>query len=188
MDSETTTSFPEKSPDERLGELMLYIAAKCESTSNFSATKLNKILYFSDFVYYQRTGQPVTGSEYIKEKYGPVPKRLLPIRKKLVANKEAAIKKSTTISGLEQHRLIPLREPDLTKFSAAEIDVVDRVIAACNDQNAKQLSELSHDRVWRIAEMGQPIPYEAVFVSDDNPTAEDVKRGIQLIEERKWSV
>ena len=35
--------------DERLGELILYVADKCADDPRFGATKLNKILWWSDF-------------------------------------------------------------------------------------------------------------------------------------------
>jgi hypothetical protein len=183
-----TVSFPDKSPDTRLGELMLYIAGKCEQHQNFNATKLNKILYFADFLSYSRTGQAITGAEYVKQEHGPVPKRLLPIRKRLVERGEAAVKKVATVGGYEQHRLVPLREPDLSRFSGPEIDFVNKVILFFAGHNAKEVSEMSHNRIWRVAAMGQPIPYEAVFVSDENPTEEDNQRARKLIRQRGWVV
>jgi hypothetical protein len=40
-----TYKFDEYNSDERLQELILYIAEKCEEDPTFGATKLNKILY-----------------------------------------------------------------------------------------------------------------------------------------------
>ena len=137
---------------------------------------------------YSRTGEPITGSEYIKQKNGPIPKRLVPVREKLESKKEAAIQKNRTLSGYEQHRLVALREPDLSYFSAEQIVFVDKVIAALESHNASQVSDLSHNRIWRVASMDESIPYEAVFVSDENPNAEDTKRAQVLIKKHKWAV
>jgi len=38
---------------------------------------------------------------------------------------------------------------------------VDKVITALEAHNATQVSELSHNRIWRVASMGESIPYEA---------------------------
>jgi hypothetical protein len=38
-------------------------------------------VFYADFVSYGRSGKPVTGAEYIKQEFGPTPKRLLPVRK-----------------------------------------------------------------------------------------------------------
>ena len=168
---------------------MLYIAQKCSFDPKFGATKLNKILYFADFVAFQRTGEPITGAEYVKQKNGPIPKRLIPVRKKLEAKKDAAVQKNKTLAGAyEQHRLIALREPDLSQFSAEEIVLVDKVIGALESHNASQVSDLSHNRIWRVAAMDERIPYEAVFVSDENADDEDVKRAKVLIKKHAWAV
>src|SRR5437660_6974881 len=48
----------------RYKELVLYICQKCATDQKFGATKLNKILYFSDFLAYAELGEPITGFEY----------------------------------------------------------------------------------------------------------------------------
>jgi hypothetical protein len=52
MAAHPTLSFRELHPDKRLGELMLYIAKKSQFDQNFGSTKLNKILFYADFVSY----------------------------------------------------------------------------------------------------------------------------------------
>src|SRR5260370_23975101 len=77
--------------DQRFRELVLYICEKCATDPKFGATKLNKILYFSDFLAYGNFGEPITGFEYQREKNGPVPKRLLPIRNAMIQSGELAV-------------------------------------------------------------------------------------------------
>jgi len=36
--------------DRKFQELLLYVAARCEGAPTFGATKLNKILFFADFL------------------------------------------------------------------------------------------------------------------------------------------
>ena len=75
MAGKITYEFPEMRPDERLRELILYIALKCESDARFNATRLNKILFYADFVSFANTGKPVTGAAYKAIDRGPVPSR-----------------------------------------------------------------------------------------------------------------
>lgn len=182
-----TVSFPERHPDKRLGELMLYIAKKSQFDHNFGGTKLNKILFYADSVSYSRSGKPITGAEYIKQEFGPTPKRLLPVRKQLESRKEAAVQRVDFLRK-EQQRLVALREPDLSLFSGEEIALVDQVIELLRGKSAKDVSELSHNRAWRVAKMGGSIPYEAAFISDENPNEQDVERGRELIEQHGWAV
>ena len=37
-------------------------------------------LWWSDFLAYAETGEPITGLEYMRLGNGPVPKRLMPVR------------------------------------------------------------------------------------------------------------
>lgn len=187
MAAHPTVSFPERHPDKRLGELMLYIAKKSQFDPNFGGTKLNKILYYADFVSFGRSGKPITGAEYIKQEFGPTPKRLLPVRKLLETRKEAAVQRVDFL-GKEQQRLVALRDPDLSLFSGEEIALVDQVIEYLRGKTAREVSELSHDRAWRVAKMGGAIPYEAAFLSNENSNEGDVERGRELIEQHGWAV
>jgi hypothetical protein len=78
--------------DERkMKELILYISQKCADDAKFGATKLNKILYFSDFLAYAYHGSPITGFEYQKLPNGPAPRRLVPVREQLMESGELGI-------------------------------------------------------------------------------------------------
>ena len=41
--------------------LMLYLAHRCQEADYFGSTKLCKLLYYSDFTAFARTGSPITG-------------------------------------------------------------------------------------------------------------------------------
>ena len=187
MAARPTVSFPERHPDKRLGELMLYVAKRSQFDSNFGGTKLNKILFYSDFCSFARSGKPITGAEYIKQEFGPTPKRLIPVRKQLESKNEAAVQRVEFL-GKEQQRLVALRDPDLSLFTGEEIALVDQVMEYLKGKTAKEVSELSHNRIWRVAKLGHSIPYEAVFLSDDNPTERDVERGKELVQQYGWAV
>ena len=182
-----TTSFPKLNPDKRLGELMLYIAKRSQFDPNFGGTKLNKILFYADFTSFGRHGRPITGAEYVKREFGPTPRRLIPVREKLEKKKEAVVQKVDFL-GKEQQRLVALREADLSMFTGEEIALVDQVIEYLEGKTARKVSDLSHNRIWRVARLGEAIPYEAVFVSEDDPTEGDIERGKELVQKHGWAV
>jgi len=53
-------------PQAKLKNLILYILSKCGQKPNMGKILLNKLLYFSDFDYYEKTGDSITGSLYKK--------------------------------------------------------------------------------------------------------------------------
>jgi uncharacterized phage-associated protein len=59
--------------DERLYKnAVLYFIKYCNNRY-LHETKLNKLLYYLDFITYRDTGNPLTRDRYIHQKYGPVP-------------------------------------------------------------------------------------------------------------------
>lgn len=172
--------------DVRLGELILYVADKCTGDRLFGAIKLNKILWWSDFLAYGQHGAPITGVEYQRLDRGPAPRRLVPIRDGLVANGDAVVQPQRVLGGLVQERVIPLRPPKLDLFTASQIELVNDVIQLFWGRSARDVSRLSHGKAWEIAGHGEGIPYQAVFLSDAPVNALDRDRARELAERYGW--
>jgi hypothetical protein len=170
----------------RLRELILYIASECQNDPKFGATKLNKILWWSDFLAYAEYGKPITGIEYQRLGNGPAPKRLVPVRREMEEDGDIALSKVPTRGGYVQQKVVALRPPDLTVFSPTDIATVDHVIRALWRKTATGVSRLSHGKAWEIAGDGQSIPYEAVFLSDDPINRYDVARTHELARQFGW--
>ena len=113
--------------ESKLTEMVLYVAAKLRSERSGGATKLNKVLYFADFAHVRRTGRAISGAEYQKLDHGPAPRRLRPIRDRLVASGEAAIV-AEDVLGYKQQRLVPNRAADTSVFSDEELETIDQVL------------------------------------------------------------
>jgi hypothetical protein len=74
-----TKSRSAQTDDRKMTELILYLASRSEEDPRFSATKLNKLLFYCDFTAYRHLGQSITGHSYQKRPFGPVSKAMLPI-------------------------------------------------------------------------------------------------------------
>lgn len=181
---ETTLTYKPEMEDkeERLRELILYIANKCVNDSMFGATKLNKILFKSDFLSFEMYGTSISGASYKRLDHGPVPASLLPIRAKMEEEAEIFIKKIHWPNGKVQHKVIAMRESDLTYFSGRDIAIVDTIISALKDMNAEQASEYTHGIQWKTCYNNDPIPYETAFLSDEPVTLGDISRTEELLE------
>lgn len=170
-----------KENERKFRELVLYISQKCASDPMFGATKLNKVLFYSDFLAYANLGQPITGFEYQKLPNGPVPRRLLPVRDKMVEQNELGIQEVLLKNGYIQKRTVNLRPPDLRTFSAQEISLVDQVIEALGDASAGAVSELSYRQIgWIVADDGETIPYSTVCLSNEPLTETETRRAQEL--------
>ena len=187
MKSDGTFVFDIGDGEKRLAELMIYVSNKCHADPRFGATKLNKILWWSDFLSYARTGEPITGVEYQRLGNGPVPKRLPPIRGKLIGDYDAILKERPIFNKI-QKRLIPLREANLNLFTANQIALVDDVISWLWEENAKSVSEQSHGKAWEVARNKESMPYESICLSDEPITNFDVIRTSELAEKYGWEL
>ncbi len=148
---------------EKLKNVVLYILERCAGKPNVGETVLYKLLYFSDFDNYEQYEEHLTGSEYRKLPFGPVPQKLDHLISRMMVNGQLKRIK-TEFHGFPQTRYIPLEKPDLTRISAAEKSVIDRVIDRFSDWSASAFSEYSHrDMPWKASEEGEIIDYELVF-------------------------
>jgi len=186
-----TYDFPEMDSEQRLAELILYIAAKCFDDPDFSATRLNKILFWADFRSFALRGKPITGAAYKALEYGPAPAGLDVIRKQMVKRREL-VRRHVPKFSYKRHRLIPRRPANLDLFTAHDIALVDEVIEEMWGMLAKDASLQSHGIAWEIAranwrETGNDlIPYEAALISDEPITAEEIARVQELNEKFHW--
>lgn len=143
--------------------ILLYILERCGGKPNVGETVLYKLLYFSDFNFYEIYEEHLTGAQYRKLPYGPVPQKLdYLISQMLEKGQLQRIK--TEYHGYPQTRYIPMEKADLTKMSAAEKEIIDRVIDRFSDWSASAISEFSHkDLPWKATEEGDIIDYELAF-------------------------
>lgn len=168
--------------DTRLAELILYVARRCERHTAFGAVKLNKILFYADFIAFAKLGEPITGTEYFRLPMGPAPRRLEPVTRTLFDHGDA-VEQSRAVFAKMQKRIVPLREANLDLFTAAQIAIVDEVIDALCSMTADEVTELSHQFAgWELAEDHETIPYASALIpsTDWQPDAETVRAGNEL--------
>jgi len=157
---------------EKLAELVLYIADRSISDARFGKTKLNKILFFSDFTAFRLHGRSITGAEYQHLPEGPCPHQLLPVLESLGTD---IIETREQVGPYTQKRLIAMRKARVELFSGPEIAIVDAVISELAPLTNKQSSELSHEtNAWRLTHDKQEVPYSMAVLSMEEPTAADI--------------
>lgn len=145
---------------------LLYILERCAGKPNVGETVLYKLLYFSDFNYYELYEEHLTGARYRKLPYGPVPQQLDAIIGQMIEQGQLQRVK-TNYHGFTQTRYLPLEKADLTQLKASEKDVIDSVIAQMSDWSANAISQYSHkDMPWLATKEGEEINYELAFYRD----------------------
>jgi len=163
--------------DERkFTELVLYVAHRLRGDRAGGATKLNKVLFFAEFTHLRRHRAVITGCEFQKLPHGPAPRQLLPVRKRLLASGEAEIQEEDFL-GRPQHRLVPLRQADLSVFDPEERRTIDDVLDQLAGLTARQVSDLSHEEPgWELTEHGETIPPAAAFLDAEQVSTPTSRR------------
>jgi transcriptional regulator with XRE-family HTH domain len=143
--------------------VLLYILERCAGKPNVGETVLYKLLYFSDFNYYELYEEHLTGAKYRKLPYGPVPQKLDTIIGQMIESEQ--IKRiKTEYFDKTQTRYLPLAKADLTELKASEKEVIDKVIEQLSDWSASAISNYSHkDMPWMASKEGEEINYELAF-------------------------
>lgn len=148
---------------DKFKNVLLYILEKCAGKPNVGETVLYKLLYFSDFNYYELYENHLTGATYRKLPYGPVPQKLNSILQQMITGNQLKRVK-TEYHGYPQMRYLPLEKANLAVLKASEKEVIDRVIEQFSDWSAKAISDFAHrDMPWLASSEGADIDYELAF-------------------------
>lgn len=170
---------------DKFKRLFHYVIWKAGKRDGFGATKLYKVLWFSEADTYVLKRRPIVGATYIRQKHGPVPNLAVPIREELV--REGRIK---WWQGRRHNHPIEQFEatisPDMTGFAPDDLKTVnDWIDRVARDRTATPISEQSHDYAWTIAKMGEELPFYAFLASrirepNDKELEQAKKRALEL--------
>jgi transcriptional regulator with XRE-family HTH domain len=148
---------------DKFKNVLLYILERCAGKPNVGETVIYKLLYFSDFNYYELYEEQLTGASYRKLPFGPIPQKIDAILQQMIENSQLQRVK-TEYFGLQQTRYLPLAKADLTQLKASEKEILDRVIGQMSDWSASAISDYSHkDLPWQATKDGEEIDYELAF-------------------------
>lgn len=151
----------------RLRQLIIYIAKRCNEAERFGVIKLNKILWRADFESFARRGVPVTGREYKRLELGPAPKEMPLLHKEMRAQGLIRLDKVLINNDYEEHRTFPLVEPNMTLFSDDDRAFVEESIRYYWSKTGVEASDDSHGAAWKSRNNGDLMPYELAYLSDE---------------------
>lgn len=148
---------------------ILYFLQNCNN-NYLGATKLNKLMYYLDFVSYRDREKSVTGDRYLHLDYGPVPDGLEDLLVEL--------KQTNKISIIQK----PYRDKHKTEFAALENtnpDVFDDYEQALLEKISNVFELWSTDKIvsqthlespWFYSKPYDPVDYEYSHDIDIIPT------------------
>lgn len=149
---------------EKFKEVLHYIIDVCGHQDNVGKTVLYKLLYFSDFDFYELYEEKITGETYTRLPLGPAPKHFKKAVNELKNEEKITENMIKFDSKAYQYRYSSIKKPNLDCLSTKELNVIENVLHRCSKMSAAQISDYSHeDLPWKATDMYTSIDYELVF-------------------------
>ena len=153
--------------ERKFKDLLLYISKKMSDDPTFGETKLNKVMFFSDFEAYRMLGRPITGAEYQKNLYGTYCSALHRAPRRATPMGALLVERRMVVDHVQDVPKPKDTEPNLAQFADAEVAIIDRNIEELRQYTNAEVSDLSHERQlgWRVLEFGETIPYSSGIIN-----------------------
>lgn len=142
----------------RLKNLMLYLL---ENIQDVWCTKMNKLLFYIDFLSYRENGMAISGLSYRAIDFGPVPERWDVIYSEFDEIHQELRSAGDFVGSV----LISTDKADLSLFTEAEIKVIEDVTAKFHKTSSRDLLKLSHkETAWiNHHDRHESIPFSEAF-------------------------
>lgn len=130
-------------------ERISQIISRYSSEMELYKTKLNKLLFYTDFLFYRNTGFSMTGLTYKAIPYGPVPSDYELLYTKL-EREEKVIKIEQAFENGNVGEIIQGTNPnDEFVFSEKENEILTKVIGKFRNNTSTQMIQITHnEKAW----------------------------------------
>ena len=148
---------------EKFAEMVVYFSEKMQPFK----TKMNKLLFYADFLMFKQTCFSISGVRYKAIDMGPVPNNFQSIFEYLANNDEIDIFTTEFPQGYtgEQFKARIDRPFNPKLFSDIELEVLEKVANVFKPTSTSDIIELSHlEKAWKKNEKAKSvISYEYAF-------------------------
>ena len=142
---------------------VLFFGKKIQNVT-LGKLKMMKPLYYLDFDFFEKYGRPVTGDEYLRFEYGPVPRMGEKILKEM-SGKEIKITKHKIADGLnDQLHIEALKDFDVNVFTKEELLVLEERADKWKKFAGTEMKNASHGEApWIATKPNETIDYNLTY-------------------------
>lgn len=174
---------------EKLINALAFFAGEVTDLDKLKATKL---LYLADKHHLVRYGRPILGDCYCALDAGPIPSRSLDIMNEVIKpfpgsfptpDRDAFLRKME-ITDHKYPRFRRKAPPNLSVFSASEVDSLKKTLGKYGTMHGQDLVSLTHkDATWRETERNGEIDYRLFFKGERSPARREALELMELSQE-----
>lgn len=146
----------------RLKNIMLLVLEKCVGgVREMWVTKMNKVLFYIDFVSYRERGMAMTGLAYRAINFGPVPERW----ERVYSEFDEIGQEPREVGEYEGQVLVAKAKADASVLSEEEVAIIELVCGRLKDCSLREVSGMSHkEKAWtEHQDCHEMIPYADAF-------------------------
>lgn len=141
---------------------ILYFIKYCNN-NHLGTTKLNKLLYYLDFISYRDRRISITGDRYIHEQYGPIPENadnlLVELKKDGFIDVNQVPFESEESGFKNEFNL--LKDPTLSVFDSYEKDLLKNICKEFTPWSTDKIIDQTHlEAPWFYSKPLEPVDYE----------------------------
>ncbi|MCX6807851.1 MAG: Panacea domain-containing protein [Patescibacteria group bacterium] len=136
---------------------VLYFVKYCNN-SFLGKVKLNKLLYYLDFISYRDRQKEVTGDIYIHKSYGPVPENVDEMIAELKKDKQLEVSAKPFDSDKDRFVFSRMADPDMSCFDTYEKELLGKICEEFQNWSTDKIVNQTHlEAPWFYSS-----PYEFV--------------------------
>lgn len=145
---------------EKVYNMIIYFASE-----TVLKTKLLKEMFYADFVYYRDNCKSITGLEYAKINYGPVPDQYEFILDNCVNEGFIDYKIDYKYENqYECHKISSIKKFDKNVFTNEELKVLKEIKDKFKNFSSSEIKDFSHkEKAFTTPEFGEMISYDYAF-------------------------
>ena len=142
------------------------------SDGKITKTKLAKLVYLADYIWFFYNEAPMSGMTYRKYDQGPVPDAYFRIIDELEL--EEAV--SCEIKGAaHMYSLVGSIAPT-NELSSKEISLIKAICEAWKNKSTKEIVDFTHEQLpWQICRKGEIIPYDLITQEEPEKVYGNIK-------------
>ncbi len=162
---------------QKFKQVVHFFIDQTSTLDNVGKKVLYKLLYFTEFNYYELFEEKLTGEAYAKLEHGPAPRHFSDVIKELKGEGKI-IEKKAQYYDHPQIRYFSLKRPSLSLLNADELNFLEDSLCRYGSMNGSQIEALSHkDIPWIIASNKKNLDYEMVFYRDPDMSVREYSDG-----------
>jgi DNA-binding XRE family transcriptional regulator/uncharacterized phage-associated protein len=146
--------------------ILAYLRLAADSDGKVTKTKLAKLLYLADFGWFYNKLESMSGMQYRKNHYGPVPDMYFRALDELEDSGAIVVNRTADgpilISENEE-----MKKRDLSQIDAAEIDLIGKIATKWKNKRTNEIVAFTHNQLpYKICEDNEIIPYGLITQED----------------------